>query len=952
MTVTALEAGTNRFTSIGSPTYTNGLTGSVSSNVITITSTASTITGSNAQVTIPVNYTDSEGTSGTKNVVATVSKALASAPAVVVSIEKDGQTITKNNSNSYSNPSSFKLYVAEGGSAYVYDATSPIVNSTFQITNVTNGSVTATDGNSFATISPNTPASTSGLLISITGSYLDSEGTSTTFYKTHNVNVASDGTNGATGAAGPGIVLRGEYAAGTTYYYTTYAGSSRRDAVYQSSGGVTKYYATLQQTTGNAPTDGSSNSYWEYLGTQDFFVAAKIAIFDESYVKNTLNVGTNSAGSAANITLAGGTTSPYVSIGQSTQGYGNDGIWLGITNASTPKVSFSKGSNYFKYDANATNIVDIGGRISATSLTAQTGSIGGFEIQSNILQGGTSTNGVRLDGGNSLIIAGNASGNSSARISAAGFFAGNTSFGSAPFRVNTDGYLIATSADIRGKITATDGTIGGWSINDTSIFKDRITLYAGAGTNYIQITGDAAGSFAGNRVYIHPGSLSSLTGGGASIAAINPSSYLDITSANTIYSGNSSTTATIGTSSQTVSSLSSSSTYNIISKLKFKIDLQYTSVSVNSTYNASYTGYSMQNQFGNIGYYTKYTLGYGSPNFQLPLIDRGWIAGYGPIVENFISAYNSAKGTSYGSLYDMYVNNASPWTVATAFSGVNGSIGVTAAMTFNGVTQTSAYTFTPTSEVSSAESSELVFNINAAGNGTTGPSFSINKTNTLTSLYKKITWTVGYYNYDFEGNNYSGYAVWASSGGYDSYSPTSLTYSAKAISLTASALTKQVELSEAGMQAVFNAVDSAAGNYFRVEDIGTPSTTNFNIKSAGYFAHYGEMHVKGDIAGFSTALSSDRRLKKDIVDIEEDEINDIDKLHPVTYSWKDDDSNKKHYGFIAQDVQKIYPHLTETKIMGEYLTINYNELIPVMVKQIQNLKKEVDTLKMVVSNGK
>jgi hypothetical protein len=79
LTITALEAGTSRFTSIGTPTYTNGLTGSISSNIITITSTASTITGSNAQVTIPVNYTDSEGASGTKNVVATVSKALAAA---------------------------------------------------------------------------------------------------------------------------------------------------------------------------------------------------------------------------------------------------------------------------------------------------------------------------------------------------------------------------------------------------------------------------------------------------------------------------------------------------------------------------------------------------------------------------------------------------------------------------------------------------------------------------------------------------------------------------------------------------------------------------------------------------------------------------------------------------------------------------------------------------------
>ena len=38
--------------------------------------------------------------------------------------------------------------------------------------------------------------------------------------------------------------------------------------------------------------------------------------------------------------------------------------------------------------------------------------------------------------------------------------------------------------------------------------------------------------------------------------------------------------------------------------------------------------------------------------------------------------------------------------------------------------------------------------------------------------------------------------------------------------------------------------------------------------------------------------------------------------------------------------------------MGEYLTINYNELITVMVKQIQNLKKELEDVKKVLANGK
>jgi hypothetical protein len=296
--------------------------------------------------------------------------------------------------------------------------------------------------------------------------------------------------------------------------------------------------------------------------------------------------------------------------------------------------------------------------------------------------------------------------------------------------------------------------------------------------------------------------------------------------------------------------------------------------------------------------------------------------------------------------------------MVTALSYMNGSIGVNSTMNYKGTAyNTTISTFTPSSQITSEELPEVTYNINSTGNGTTGPSFSLTKSNTLISVYRRVTWRAGYYDIQFTGyggstTNYSGLAIWAET--EDNYvsTPTSVTYSAKTTSLTANALTKQVELSEVGLQAVFNATDSSAGNYFRVSDVGAPSITNFNIKSAGYFAHYGELHVKGDIAGFSTALSSDRRLKKDIVDIEDTEIDDMDKLHPVTYSWKDDKHNKKHYGFIAQDVQKIYPHLTETKIMGEYLTINYNELIPVMVKQIQNLKKELEDVKKVLGNGK
>jgi hypothetical protein len=150
------------------------------------------------------------------------------------------------------------------------------------------------------------------------------------------------------GATGPGIVMRGQWDE-----YTNYSGSVetigyRRDAVIYpdptGSSGATHYFAAISgsgPTTYNKvgtlvgkrvpPAIGTDNAYWQYLGEQDFFVAAKIAIFEESFVKNTINVGNNVGSAFANIVLAGGRNDPYMAIGQySTIGYGNAGIWQGI----------------------------------------------------------------------------------------------------------------------------------------------------------------------------------------------------------------------------------------------------------------------------------------------------------------------------------------------------------------------------------------------------------------------------------------------------------------------------------------------------------------------------------------------------------------------------------------------------------------------------------------------
>lgn len=102
--------------------------------------------------------------------------------------------------------------------------------------------------------------------------------------------------------------------------------------------------------------------------------------------------------------------------------------------------------------------------------------------------------------------------------------------------------------------------------------------------------------------------------------------------------------------------------------------------------------------------------------------------------------------------------------------------------------------------------------------------------------------------------------------------------------------------------------------YFTLSD-GTLQTS-YNIKALGEV----------------TALS-DRRVKDNI-----QPLTNRGELKPVTFI-KD---GKQQIGFIAQDVQELYPELVTD---GEYLSLNYQQLTAVLAAQINELKKEIEQLK-------
>jgi hypothetical protein len=181
-----------------------------------------------------------------------------------------------------------------------------------------------------------------------------------TVYKTQSFALSYEGETG------PGIVFRGFWTGSINYQYDV--ASRRRDAVLYDTGsagnGVLTYYATLQQSgppsTVVTPTGSlsfNSGQYWEELGTEDFFVAAKIAIFEESFVKNTINVGNNPGNDKANIIIQGSGSFPYIAIGQtgSVIGYEQPGIFMGVSvNNDVDIQRFSivndENTNYLKWD--------------------------------------------------------------------------------------------------------------------------------------------------------------------------------------------------------------------------------------------------------------------------------------------------------------------------------------------------------------------------------------------------------------------------------------------------------------------------------------------------------------------------------------------------------------------------------------------------------------------------
>ena len=153
---------------------------------------------------------------------------------------------------------------------------------------------------------------------------------------------------------------------------------------------------------------------------------------------------------------------------------------------------------------------------------------------------------------------------------------------------------------------------------------------------------------------------------------------------------------------------------------------------------------------------------------------------------------------------------------------------------------------------------------------------------------------------------------------------------------------------------------------------GTPFVLANDVRYAGFF--YGDVGIIGSLTASEVVTPSDMRLKENVIPLRSMQsgtttLDNILNMNVIQYNYikrqtgeedmlgvegvdinsyveseNDRMAAQKHYGLSAQELQKIYPDLVREGQDG-YLGINYVELVPILIRSIQELKQELDEVR-------
>jgi hypothetical protein len=129
--------------------------------------------------------------------------------------------------------------------------------------------------------------------------------------------------------------------------------------------------------------------------------------------------------------------------------------------------------------------------------------------------------------------------------------------------------------------------------------------------------------------------------------------------------------------------------------------------------------------------------------------------------------------------------------------------------------------------------------------------------------------------------------------------------------------------------------------------IGT-SAPSSKLEVCGNVRVIGTIVASGTITTSAISCPSDLRYKKNIVPLD-NPIERLMQINAVQYNWRREEfpnmnfSDKLQTGFIAQDLEKIFPEMVFTDDAG-YKYIYYSRLTPLLVETIKEQQKQIEVI--------
>ena len=132
------------------------------------------------------------------------------------------------------------------------------------------------------------------------------------------------------------------------------------------------------------------------------------------------------------------------------------------------------------------------------------------------------------------------------------------------------------------------------------------------------------------------------------------------------------------------------------------------------------------------------------------------------------------------------------------------------------------------------------------------------------------------------------------------------------------------------------------------------STENgLGIGTGGSLTVLGGGSISKDLyVGGTVTSSSDIRLKTNITNFKNTNdsiLHKIDNLRTIKYTYKDDESNTPHVGFVAQDFVSDFPEFIRCP-KGGFYSLDYQKISVILLECVKELKTQVHLLKQEIQS--